>query len=195
MSSNYTLVLGSNSPRRKELLASTGLPFEILPIGVDENYPDELAKKLVPEYIAKAKANSVDIDLANKLLITADTMVFMQDKIIGKPESMDHAIEILNELSGEKHTVITGLCISGEDKQICFSVSTEVKFRSLSDAEIGYYVSKYEPLDKAGAYGIQEWIGLIGVEEINGSYHNVMGLPVSQLISSLNIEFGFTTFD
>ena len=195
MSSNYTLVLGSNSPRRKELLASTGLPFEILPIGVDENYPDELEKKLVPEYIAKAKANSVDIDLANKLLITADTMVFMQDKIIGKPESMDHAIEILNELSGEKHTVITGLCISGEDKQICFSVSTEVKFRSLSDAEIGYYVSKYEPLDKAGAYGIQEWIGLIGVEEINGSYHNVMGLPVSQLISSLNIEFGFTTFD
>ena len=124
MSSNYTLVLGSNSPRRKELLASTGLPFEILPIGIDENYPDELEKKLVPEYIAKAKANSVDIDLANKLLITADTMVFMQDKIIGKPESMDHAIEILNELSGEKHTVITGLCISGEDKQICFSVST-----------------------------------------------------------------------
>jgi len=195
MSSSYTLILGSNSPRRKQLLKDSNIPFDIQTAEIDEQYPADLNPYEVPEFIAKEKANAITCDLNGKVLITADTMVISEEGILGKPDSPDNAKEILRKLSGKSHKAVTGICLTGAEKQILFSVTTEVTFRNLSEKEIEYYVKNYPPLDKAGSYGIQEWIGLIGINSINGSYPNVMGMPVSQLLEQLKNHFDLNFFD
>lgn len=181
----YKIILSSNSPRRKELLSGLDLDFEVRVIsGIDESYPTNLASENVPEYIAKKKAAAYNI-AENELVITADTIVVVDNIILGKPQNDTEACQMLRMLSGRSHKVITGVCLTTVSRQRCFSVESEVTFKKLTDGEIDYYISKYHPLDKAGAYGIQEWIGYIGVTALNGSYFNVMGLPVQRIYEEL----------
>ena len=184
---NYHVILASNSPRRRELLSGLDLNFEVkvLP-DIEENYPDYLETPEIPVYIATEKAAAYKNLMAeHDLIITADTVVVLGDEVLGKPVDLDDARRMLHELSGKTHQVITGVCLMTRTRQRSFSVTTEVSFKELSDAEIDYYVEKYQPLDKAGAYGIQEWIGYIGVTSLNGSYFNVMGLPVQRIFNEL----------
>lgn len=183
----YRIVLGSNSPRRKELLAGLDLQFEVETIpGIDESYPDTLTSEAIPLYIARKKAEAyLDKMSDNELLITADTIVATYDRILGKPANRKEAIEMLRYLSDHVHEVITGVCLTTKDKTVSFSVASAVCFGRLEEEDIIYYVDKYRPFDKAGSYGIQEWIGYIGVEAINGSFYNVMGLPVQRLYQEL----------
>lgn len=183
----YKIVLGSNSPRRRELLAGLDIDFEVRTIsGIDESYPENLKEEDVPVYIAKKKANAYKSSMAaNELLITADTVVWTFDKILGKPKDREDAVSMIQTLSGHVHEVITGVCVATKDRQIDFSVFSAVSFSKLDEEEIAYYVDKYKPFDKAGSYGIQEWIGYVGVESINGSFYNVMGLPIQRLYQEL----------
>jgi septum formation protein len=184
----YHIILASNSPRRRELLSGLDLDFEVkvLP-DIEENYPETLATQDIPVYIATEKAAAYkDLMSEHDLIITADTVVVLGDEVLGKPKSQDDAKRMLHELSGHTHQVITGVCLMTCTRQRSFSVTTDVTFKQLTEAEINYYVEKYEPLDKAGAYGIQEWIGYIGVTGLNGSYFNVMGLPVQRIYNELN---------
>lgn len=184
------IILASNSPRRRELLGGLGVDFEVKVInGVDESYPPTLPADSVAEYIAAEKARAYTV-ADGELLITADTVVVVDGDILGKPKGRDGAIAMLHRLSGKTHHVVTGVCITTRSEQRRFSVSTGVAFRQLSDAEIEYYVDRYKPFDKAGAYGIQEWIGYIGVTSINGSYYNVMGFPVQRVYEELTGHFG-----
>lgn len=185
--SGYNLILGSQSPRRQYLLKELGLPFEVKVLeNIDEIYPAELDIYKVPEYVARIKANTYRSFITQAtLLITADTIVIHRNEILGKPANYDEAIQIINRLSGNKHTVITGVAITSNNRQTLFSASTDVYFSKLSDEEIQYYIKKYKPYDKAGAYGIQEWIGYVGIEKIEGSYFNVMGLPIQKLYREL----------
>lgn len=185
--SRYNIILASNSPRRKELLS--GLDFEYtvktLP-DIDESYPDQLKGEEIALYISKMKSDAYIKHLNDDtLLITADTIVLLDNKAYGKPESLDEAKQMLRELSGNTHTVVTGVCITTREQQRAFTVASEVRFAALEESEIEYYVEKYKPLDKAGAYGIQEWIGYVAVEYISGSYFNIMGLPVQRLYQEL----------
>lgn len=183
----YRIILGSGSPRRKELLSGLDIKFEVMKIpDMDESYPEEIEPEMIPEYIAKQKASAYAhrID-GDTLLITADTVVWTFCEILGKPRSREEAIEMLYKLSDKVHEVITGVCITTRAKQVSFSVSAAVAFDKLTEEEIVYYIDKYKPYDKAGAYGIQEWIGYVGVEAINGSYFTVMGLPVHKLYKML----------
>jgi len=187
----YKVVLASNSPRRKELLGGLGIPFEVnvLP-NISESYPDTLPADEIAEYIAREKGdvykNGIDEDI---LVITADTVVICDDEVLGKPIDAADASRMLRLLSGRTHHVVTGVCLTTSTRQRSFSVRTEVTFKQLSDEEISYYVENYKPFDKAGAYGIQEWIGYIGVTGINGSYFNVMGLPVQRIYEELKLFF------
>lgn len=186
----YNIILASKSPRRRELLAGLGLKFEIKLIeGIDESYPADMPAHQVPEYIAHKKASAYNVS-ENDLLITADTLVIVGDEILGKPKDAADAKRMLKLVSGRTHQVITGVCITSAQAQTRFSVATDVTFKSLTDDEIDYYISHYRPFDKAGAYGIQEWIGYIGVSSINGSYYNVMGLPVQRIYEELVTKFG-----
>lgn len=184
---NYHIILGSNSPRRKELLAGLDLDFEVKVIpGLEEHYPTNLQPEEIPVFLAKQKAAAYIPTLPEKtLLITADTIVWNRNEVIGKPKNREDAIQMLQSLSGHEHHVVTGVCLTTTEKQKAFSVISAVKFATLTNEEIGYYVDKYQPFDKAGAYGIQEWIGYVGVENINGSFYNVMGLPVQRLYQEL----------
>lgn len=183
----YKIILGSNSPRRKELLAGLDIDFEVQVVpGIDESYPASMQAEDIPLFIAKKKAMAYwDSMTENELLITADTIVWTFDKVLGKPTDRESAIQMLRILSGHEHKVITGVCVSTKSRSVDFSVSSTVCFAKLTEAEIEYYVDKYKPFDKAGAYGIQEWIGYVGVEAIKGSFYNVMGLPVQRLYSEL----------
>jgi septum formation protein len=184
---DYHLILASASPRRISLLKELNLTFDILPLDVDEVYPPHLSDHEVARFLAELKANSFPTKkLTDKtILITADTIVCLNNEVLGKPEDREHAIEMLRTLSGKMHKVITGVCLRSQNKQVIFSNETDVYFCNLSDDEIIYYVDQFKPFDKAGAYGIQEWIGYIGIEKIEGSYFNVMGLPVQELYSEL----------
>ena len=183
----YKIILASNSPRRKELLAGIDVPFEIRVIdGIDESYPDTLPTKDIAEYISKKKAAAYRETMAlDELVITADTIVVLGSQVMGKPHDADEACYMLRQLSGQTHQVITGVTLTTKDRQMSFSVETDVTFKTLSDEEIDYYVIHYCPFDKAGAYGIQEWIGHIGVTGMSGSYFNVMGLPVQRIYEAL----------
>lgn len=185
--SKYNIILASNSPRRKELLSRLDLNFAVQTLpDIDESYPKNIVKEKVASYIAQKKAESYkDYLKEDTLLITADTIVLLNDKVYGKPNDEKEAIQMLSELSGKTHRVITGVCILTKEKQKVFDVSSEVRFANINSFEIEYYVSKYKPFDKAGAYGIQEWIGYIAVEYITGSYFNIMGLPVQRLYQEL----------
>lgn len=182
----YSIILASNSPRRKTLLEGLDIPFSIKVVdGVDESFPDNLDPHQVPLHIARSKARAYLPLGNNDLLITADTIVLINDTILGKPADRNDAISMLQTLSGQKHKVITGVCLMSTRKEVGFSVISTVHFARLSMSEIEYYVDNYEPFDKAGAYGIQEWIGYVGVESIEGSFYNVMGLPVQRLYREL----------
>lgn len=183
----YKIILGSNSPRRKELLAGLDLDFEVRVIpGIDESYSSSVKAEELPAYLARKKADAYRGKMApDELLITADTIVWTFEKIMGKPANRAEAVSMLFALSDHVHEVITGVCITTKEKTVSFSVATAVCFAKLSAADVDYYVEKYRPYDKAGGYGIQEWIGYIGVEAINGSFYNVMGLPVQRLYQEL----------
>lgn len=187
MEFNYKIILASNSPRRKELLSGLDLDYNIVVLpDIDESYPQDINKEEVALYIAKKKAKAYKSLLTeNTLVITADTVVILEEKVLGKPIDESEAKDMLRQLSGKTHQVMTGVCLTTNDKQKTFSVISDVRFSNLEDSEIEYYVSKYKPLDKAGAYGIQEWIGYVAVEYIGGSYFNVMGLPIQRLYQEL----------
>ena len=187
----YKLILTSNSPRRKELLAGLGVPFEVRVLqDIDEHYPESLPVNEVARYIAKEKADAYRRIVApDELIITADTVVIVGDEILGKPVDEADAVRMLKLLSGRTHQVTTGVCLLTAEKERCFDVTTDVTFKTLTDEEIHYYVNRYRPFDKAGAYGIQEWIGYIGVTGLHGSYYNVMGLPVQRIYQELTKHY------
>jgi septum formation protein len=187
----YKLILASNSPRRKELLAGLGVPFEVRVLqDIDEHYPENLPVNEVARYIAKEKADAYRRIVApDELIITADTVVIVGDEILGKPVDEADAVRMLKLLSGRTHQVTTGVCLLTAEKERCFDVTTDVTFKTLTDEEIHYYVNRYRPFDKAGAYGIQEWIGYIGVTGLHGSYYNVMGLPVQRIYQELTKHY------
>lgn len=182
----YRFILASKSPRRQFLLTELGIPFELVTKEVDESFPDHLQKDEIPLFLARKKADAFEHNLDEKtIVITADTIVWINDHVLNKPENAEEASVMLRELSGNRHEVFTGVCLKSSKKEIAFSVRTVVYFRELTAGEINYYISKYQPFDKAGAYGAQEFIGYIGVEKIEGSYFNVMGLPVKELYEEL----------
>lgn len=183
----FDIILASNSPRRRELLKGLGVDFRAISLpDIDETYPEGLKGGEIPTYISKQKAASYKGLLAdNTLLITADTIVWVGDKQFGKPIGADDAKRMLKELSGNTHVVYTAVTLSTKKVEKTFIAASDVKFASLTDDEIDFYIKNFSPMDKAGAYGIQEWIGYIGVESINGSYFNVMGLPIQRLYREL----------
>jgi septum formation protein len=185
----YKIILGSNSPRRKELLAGLGLSFEVRPISdLDESYPDSLKSGDIALYIAAKKAEAYLPALQkDELLITADTIVCINNKVLGKPTDRDDAFRMLQTLSGQTHEVITGVCLTTQNKSVSFSVVSTVRFAPISEDDINYYIDTFHPYDKAGAYGIQEWIGYVAVEGIQGSFYNVMGLPIQRVYQELRI--------
>ena len=184
---NYDIILASNSPRRKELLQRLGLPFKVRTLfGVDESFPENLRGEEIALYIARKKAEAYKSSMSsNELLITADTIVCLDGVVMGKPYGAENAKTILRQLSGRVHQVITGVTALTQVKRASFAVTSHVKFANVTEDEIDYYVDNYLPFDKAGAYGIQEWFGLVAVEELRGSYFNVMGLPVQRLYTVL----------
>ena len=183
----YEIILASNSPRRKELLSGLDIDYVIKTLpGIDESYPEGLQKEEIPVYIARKKALAYQTSLhENSLLITADTIVWLDGKAYGKPQDEQEAKEMLRALSGRTHEVLTGVCLADKEKEKTFCAVSKVKFAALDDEEIDYYIDRYKPYDKAGSYGVQEWIGYIGVESIEGSFYNVMGLPVRMLYKEL----------
>ena len=185
---DYHIILASNSPRRKELLRGLDIAFDVrVQPDIAEDYPADTAPADVAAYISSDTANAYKDTIAeNELIITADTVVIVGNEILGKPHDDAEAKEMLHKISGRKHQVVTGVCLTTTEKQRCFSVSTDVTFKNLKEEEIDYYIETYSPLDKAGAYGIQEWIGYIGVTALEGSYFNVMGLPVQRIWEELN---------
>lgn len=184
---DYRIILASASPRRHQLLKGLGFDFEVIVRETKEEFPATLKQKEIPVYLASLKADAFDPDEfgPQTLIITADTVVWLNDQIIGKPENREHAISMLKQLSGTTHEVFTGVCLKTNKVLHCFSSCSKVTFRHLSDAEINWYVDTYKPYDKAGAYGAQEWIGFIGIEHIEGSFYNVMGLPTQKLYVEL----------
>jgi len=179
-------VLASQSPRRKQLLEWAEVEFEIIVRPTDENYPDDLTPEEVAVFIAREKCRTVLSEVTDgSTIIAADTIVVLHNEIIGKPKDEQDALSILRRLSGKTHTVITGVVLSNGEKEISFSNSTEVEFYTLTEDQISFYVNKYKPYDKAGAYAIQEWIGVIGIKNIKGDFYNVMGLPVSRVVQAL----------
>ena len=186
----YKIILASNSPRRRELLGGLGIDFTVKVIGgIDESWPHELKGEDIPLYISREKAAPYKATIApDELVITADTIVHVDGEVLGKPADEADAKRMLRMISGRWHEVITGVTLMTSEREHSFAVTTKVKFCNLSDSEIDYYIKNYAPMDKAGAYGIQEWIGYVGVEAIEGSYFNVVGLPVQRLYREL-IEF------
>jgi septum formation protein len=197
------IILGSSSPRRKELLAALGFEFTTLNPDIDESFSDDMPVEQVAAYLAEQKANALKNQLQkDDLLICSDTVVVLNNQILGKPTDAQNAFEILRQLSGNTHKVITGVALKSIDKTSVFSVETSVSFSELSDEQIRYYIENFHPFDKAGSYGIQDWIGLIGVKKIEGSYTNVMGLPTCELYEAImefrtktsREQFGFETY-
>lgn len=183
----YKVILASNSPRRKELLGGLGIDFEVRTLSdIDESYPDTLKGEDIPMFISKKKAEAYKQGMADDdMIITADTIVYDNGHVLGKPKDRAEAIQMLRELSGHSHEVITGVSIVTKEKTVQFASTSKVTFATLSNEEITYYVDHYKPYDKAGAYGIQEWIGYVAVTRIEGSYFNVMGLPIQRLYTEL----------
>ena len=187
MNDKYRIVLASNSPRRKELLTRLGIPFEVRVLsGIDESYPATIPVSEVALHIAGKKADAYrEVMGEDELIITADTVVIVGDEILGKPADAEDAARMLRALSGRTHQVTTGVCMVAHDQDRRFSVTTDVTFKPLTEEEIRYYIQTFKPYDKAGAYGIQEWIGCIGVTALHGSYYNVMGLPIQRIYQVL----------
>jgi septum formation protein len=185
MNLRHPLILASNSPRRQQLLREAGFSFEVYTEQVDESYPASLEKMEVGEYLARKKSAFYGKKLSGAVIVTADTTVVLDNELLEKPADSKEAFAMLSRLSGRSHDVITGVCIAAPDGLDAFSVSTQVTFKELTNEEIDYYISNYKPFDKAGAYGIQEWIGMIGITGIEGSYFNVVGLPIQEVYQRL----------
>ncbi|CAL1516938.1 Maf family protein [Chitinophaga sp. MM2321] len=184
------VILASQSPRRKQLLEQAGIPFQVKVVATAETFPPDMAIDEIPVYIALQKAAAVIAQCApNDIVIAADTVVVLDNTIIGKPQDREDAIRILSALSGREHRVITGVVMQRNGKEITFSKTTAVHFKPLTPEQISYYVDNYKPYDKAGAYAIQEWIGAVGIDSINGCFYNVMGLPVSVVVQKLDQDF------
>lgn len=182
----YNYILGSNSPRRYQLMAGLGIPFTVQPVETSETYPDHLGMLEIPVYLARQKALAFNGKLgARDMLITADTIVWLQREVLGKPGNETEARQMLHKLSGNIHQVITGVCLKTRKKEKTFHVITHVEFKVLLDEEIDYYLEHFNPYDKAGAYGIQEWIGMAAITRVEGSYYNVVGLPVQRLYTEI----------
>lgn len=183
----YKIILASNSPRRKELLSGLGVDYEVKTLpDVDESYPDGLSGEEIAKHIARGKAEAYrSLIQADELVITADTIVWLDGIVMGKPKDEEEAKDMLMRLSGKTHQVITGVCLTTASTQKTFATVTDVTFATLTDEEVDYYVTRYQPMDKAGSYGVQEWIGFVGVENLSGSYFNVMGLPIQRLYTEL----------
>ena len=183
---NYNFILGSNSPRRKEILKDIGLKFSVFPSNIKENFNKNIKLENIGAFLAEKKANAIKNELKeNDILITADTTVIHNNELLSKPENTLQAKEMLNKLSGKSHKVITGVCLTSKNRKYKFSCKTIVTFNDLEKIEIEFYINKFKPFDKAGSYGIQECIGLIGIKKIEGSYTNVVGLPASMLYTEL----------
>lgn len=183
---HYEIILASQSPRRQQLLKDMGFKFKVIVTDVDEIYPQEMPVSEIPVYLAEIKANAIANEIKeNTLIIAADTIVTIGNKVLGKPRDEADAFVILQQISGRMHKVITGVCLKTSLKQKSFFAESNVYFRHLSDEELNYYITNYKPFDKAGAYGVQEWIGYVGIERIEGSYFNVMGLPTQMLYKEL----------
>lgn len=181
-----SIILASQSPRRKQLLEWAEIDFEVMVVPTDESYPDYLSTEEIPIYIARQKAFAVEQIIGKeKIILAADTVVVLHDNIIGKPKDRDDAIKILSNLSGNEHRVITGVVILNGLQQVAFSDTTFVQFHQLTQEQITFYVDNYKPYDKAGAYAIQEWIGVVGIQSVKGDFYNVMGLPVSRVVQAL----------
>lgn len=192
MKSQYKIILASNSPRRRELLGGLGIDFEVRVLkDIDESFPTNLPALEVAQYIAEKKAAAYTAS-DGELILTADTIVVVGEEILGKPHDAADARRMLRLLSGRTHQVVTGVCLSTANKRRSFSVVSDVEFKQLSEEEIDYYVDRYRPFDKAGAYGIQEWIGYIGVTSLRGSYFNVMGLPIQRIYEELRAHFALS---
>lgn len=187
MFEDWKITLASQSPRRRELLGGLGIEFSVeVAKDSDESYPGNLPHDAIPAFLARRKSESFQRQLSqNEILITADTLVFLDEKVMGKPASREDAFGMLRSLSGRKHHVITGVCLRTREKTISLTDTTEVTFDEMSDDEINYYLDNYKPFDKAGSYGIQDWIGLSSISSIKGSYFNVMGLPVHKVYNAL----------
>jgi septum formation protein len=183
----YKIILASNSPRRKELLSGLGVEYTVKTMpDVDESYPDGLSGEEIAKHIARGKAEAYrSLIQADELVITADTIVWLDGTVMGKPKDEEEAKDMLMRLSGKTHQVITGVCLTTASTQKTFATVTDVTFATLMDEEVDYYVTRYQPMDKAGSYGVQEWIGFVGVENLSGSYFNVMGLPIQRLYTEL----------
>jgi len=188
LSEQYNIILGSASPRRRELLSDIGLRFSIQTTDKEETFSTTIKEEEIAEFLAKQKSEFLSENLQqNDLLITADTIVSFKNELLNKPINKEEAFKTLSKLSENTHKVITGVCLKSKNKEIVFSVTTLVTFKELSEDEIHHYINKYNPYDKAGAYGIQDWIGKIGINNINGSYTNVVGLPISELYQHLKL--------
>ncbi|MBR4712964.1 MAG: septum formation protein Maf [Paludibacteraceae bacterium] len=187
MLEQYHVILASNSPRRKELLAGLEIDFEVKTIkGLEEHFPNNLREGEIPLYLAKQKMRAYShLIQGNELIITADTIVWKDNSLMGKPKTKEDAIQMLRSLSGDTHQVYTGVCVKTKEKEVSFVAQSDVRFATLTDEEITHYIERYKPFDKAGSYGVQEWIGYIGVEHINGSFYNIMGLPIQKLYNVL----------
>jgi septum formation protein len=182
----YKIILASKSPRRQYLLKELGLNFEVHTKDVDESFPDDLKAEEIPLYLCQKKADAFDEELTdNTIVITADTIVWIDGQVLNKPENYEDAVRMLKMLSGKKHQVYTGVCLKSKNTTKSFYAQTDVYFKTLSQEEIDYYITNFNPYDKAGAYGAQEWIGYIAVEKIEGTYFNVMGLPVREVYEAL----------
>mgnify|MGYP006133166791 CR=1 FL=1 len=185
-SNNWNIILASKSPRRRQLLEQLGYLFTQRSKDTDENFSNKMPQREVAEYLSKKKAAAFIGEIReNDLIIASDTIVLIESEILNKPSNDLEAFEMLTKLSGKRHEVITGVCLKSKEKEVSFSVSTSVFFKQLENQEINYYIDKYQPFDKAGAYGIQEWIGLIGVNKIEGSFYNVMGFPAKAVYEAI----------
>jgi len=185
---NKKIILASNSPRRKQFLSDLNIPFEVKPSNVDESYPESFKREAITDHIAQTKADFFTDIQEDEIIITCDTIVWNDELALGKPEDFEDAFKMLKGLNNKTHDVISSVCLKNKHKTVVFNAVTHVTFADLTDQEISYYLTNYKPYDKAGAYGIQEWIGLVGIEKIEGSYTNVVGMPMEKLYTHL-LEF------
>lgn len=185
---DWLIVLGSNSPRRKQYLTDLGINYSNRASDIDETYPEHLYKVEITDFIAAAKSQAIDILNDKEIIITSDTLVWNEEKALGKPVDRADAYQMIQSMSNKTHEVISSVCLRSTQKQRLFNVTTKVTFKALTEEEIYYYIDTYKPYDKAGAYGIQEWIGLVGIQSIEGSYTNIVGLPTTELVQEL-IDF------
>ena len=181
------MILASKSPRRQEILSKMGYEFEIVIPEIDESFPADMPFLRIPEYLAEKKVRAISDQYANDIMIGADTIVVLEDKVINKPADEAEAFEMLSRLSGKEHTVISGVCVMKGSDMISFTDVSKVKFLELTEDEILYYIEHYKPFDKAGAYGVQDFIGMIGIESITGSFYNVMGLPIHKVYRAIEM--------